>query len=227
MHEWLNEIVPSLADLPTPHLFGRAVQAAVLGAAVAAAYYLTQRKGRSTAAPFVATLVLLSVLIAMVTQVIGESVARAFSLAGALAIIRFRTIVDDTRDTAFVIAAVVTGMAVGAESLKVALSGLPVLMIAAVLLHFWGGNARRWPGRGTLTVKVAAGPDPSAVVAPVLARHLVEARLTSAGTAKQGSALELTYAARPKPGCTALGLVSELTATEGVVGVEWKDNGPG
>ena len=57
---------------------------------------------------------LLSILIAMVTQVIGDNVARAFSLVGALSIVRFRTVVRDTVDTAFVIFAVAVGMAVGA-----------------------------------------------------------------------------------------------------------------
>ena len=50
---------------------------------------------------------LLSILIAMVTQVIGDNIARAFSLVGALSIVRFRTVVRDTQDTAYVIFAVV------------------------------------------------------------------------------------------------------------------------
>ena len=50
----------------------------------------------------------------MVSMVIGNEIARAFSLVGALSIVRFRTVVEDTRDTAFVIFAVVVGMALGA-----------------------------------------------------------------------------------------------------------------
>ena len=73
-----------------------------------------------------ATLVLLSVLICMVTAVIGNYVARAFSLAGALSIVRFRTIVEDTRDTAFVIFAVVVGMAIGYGQILVPLIGIPL-----------------------------------------------------------------------------------------------------
>src|SRR5690242_4298330 len=103
MPEWLNALIPGKADIPTTLLVARLIQAAVFGMAVAAVYFLTQRKQRAEAAPLVATLVLLTVLIAMVTIVIGENLARAFGLAGALSIIRFRTVVDDTRDTAFVI----------------------------------------------------------------------------------------------------------------------------
>ena len=49
--------------------------------------------------------------IAMVTQVTGQNVALAFSLVGALSIVRFRTVVQDTNDTAFVIFAVAGGTA--------------------------------------------------------------------------------------------------------------------
>src|SRR5947209_2550324 len=121
MPEWLDAAIPTAAELPAALLFGNLGQSAILGVAVAVIYLLTQRKGRREAVPFVATLVLLTILIAMVTRVIGDNTARAFSLAGALAIIRFRTVVDDTRDTAFVIAGVVTGMAVGAGMVDVAL----------------------------------------------------------------------------------------------------------
>ena len=74
---------------------------------------------------------LLSILIAMVTQVIGDNVARAFSLVGALSIVRFRTVVRDTVDTAFVIFAVAVGMAVGANHPSVALSGIAIVGLAA------------------------------------------------------------------------------------------------
>ncbi len=62
------------------------------------------------------TLILLSILISIATQIIGDNVARAFSLVGALSIVRFRTAVPTTREVAFVLAAVVVGMAIGAAN---------------------------------------------------------------------------------------------------------------
>ena len=82
-----------------------------------------------------ATLVLLSVLIAVVTVVIGDSTARAFSLVGALSIVRFRTVVEDTRDTAFVIFAVVEGMAVAGDHLATALAGFVIIAVAAAVVR--------------------------------------------------------------------------------------------
>src|SRR5437016_5639424 len=142
MPEWLDAAIPTAAEFPTALIFGKLVQSAILGALVAAIYYLTQRKGRADAVPFVATLVLLTVLISMVTQVIGNNVARAFSLAGALAIIRFRTVVDDTRDTAFVIFAVVVGMGIGADMLPIPLVGTPIVAAAAFALSFFGRSSQ-------------------------------------------------------------------------------------
>ena len=86
---------------------------------------------------------LLAVLIAMVTQVIGDSVARAFSLVGALSIVRFRTVVRDTQDTAFVIFAVVVGMAVGARDPWVALIGLAIVGAAAFVMAPRSSKAAR------------------------------------------------------------------------------------
>ena len=110
--------------------------ALVLGRLVAAVYNLTRPPTEQTPS-FPATLVLLAVLIAMVTQVIGDNIARAFSLVGALSIVRFRTVVRDTQDTAFVIFAVVIGMAVGGNNLPVAITGLVIVGAGA----FWM-NAR-------------------------------------------------------------------------------------
>ena len=131
---------------------------AVFGLAVGAAYFLTQRRTRAEAGSFVSTLVLLSILLAMVSMVIGSDIARAFSLVGALAIVRFRTVVEDTRDTAFVIFAVITGMAAGAGAYLVAAFGIPIVAAMAWALRIWGGN-----GNGTTTA--------SALQARCAARH--------------------------------------------------------
>ena len=107
--------------------------ALVLGRIVAAVYRRSRPMG-DEAESFVVTLVLLTVLIAMVTQVIGDNVARAFSLVGALSIVRFRTVVRDTQDTAYVIFAVAIGMAVGANHPAVAICGLAVIAFAALVV---------------------------------------------------------------------------------------------
>ena len=147
---------------------------AVFGVAVGAAYFLTQRRKRAEAASFVSTLVLLSILLAMVSMVIGSDIARAFSLVGALAIVRFRTVVEDTRDTAFVIFAVITGMAAGAGAYLVAAFGIPIVAVMAWVLRIWGGNGNETTTAylpGKLIVRLGIGADPNGPLAETLRKY--------------------------------------------------------
>ena len=123
MPDWLTTSLSGGTGPAPLDLAWRIAAALVLGVAVAALYRWA-RRGEDIAPTFQTTLVLLAMLIAMATQIIGDNVARAFSLVGALSVVRFRTVVKDTQDTAFVILAVVVGMAAGANHLAVGLIGL-------------------------------------------------------------------------------------------------------
>ena len=97
----------------------------------------------------------------MVTQVVGDNAARAFALVGALSIVRFRTVVRDTQDTAYVIFAVVVGMAVGAGNLWVAGIGIVVISAAAFAMKRRGpaGAAGNGDAPFTLRVRLGLGVD--------------------------------------------------------------------
>ncbi|MDZ7346073.1 MAG: DUF4956 domain-containing protein, partial [candidate division KSB1 bacterium] len=73
------------------------VIAFVLGMLIATVYRLTF-KGYAYSASLVNTLILITMVTTMVIMVIGNNLARAFGLVGAMSIIRFRTAVKDTRD---------------------------------------------------------------------------------------------------------------------------------
>ena len=211
--------------IPVEDMLLRLSLAAAFGVAVAAVYFLTQKKKRAEAASFVSTLVLLAILLAMVSMVIGGNIARAFSLVGALAIVRFRTVVEDTRDTAFVIFAVVAGMAAGAGAWEVAVVGIPLVGAMAWALRAWGGTrngtvSQQLPA-GKLVVRLGIGSDPNGPLVETLKKHTTECRLSAIATARQGAALDLTYSIRLLPTATALALTADLNRVEGVQGVEW------
>jgi hypothetical protein len=193
----------------------------MLGLAIAA-IYRRARPMNEEAESFTVTLVLLTILIAMVTQVIGDNVARAFSLVGALSIVRFRTVVRDTQDTAYVIFAVAIGMAMGANHPLVALCGLVVIGVAAVTLKTRGRAIL--PVNGTLPfvlhVRLAIGLDAEAVVGPALEPFVSGRRLVSVTTARQGLALDATYQTALRSESSASALVNALNRLEGVQAVE-------
>jgi len=192
---------------------------AVFGCVVALVFRLSHGRVKGDARVLGTTLVLLCVLIAMVSLVIGNSVARAFSLVGALAIVRFRTIVEDTRDTAFVIFAVGVGMSVGAGFLLIPLVGIPFAALAAFLFRPRSGAGGE-PPDCTLMVRVGVGHPPEALLRETFAKHLASSRLTGTATARQGVALELTYVVRLRDPNAAVALITDLNGVDGVQGVE-------
>src|SRR5207245_5269232 len=118
------------------------------------------------------TLVLLTVLVGMITVVIGDNLARAFGLVGALSIVRFRTVVEDTRDTAFVIFAVAVGMGVGAGFLVEMLIALPVPAVAALAFRSPNAPPPRDENARLLTVRVGIGHDPDILLRKAFEMHL-------------------------------------------------------
>lgn len=75
--------------------------------------YKDTHTGPNYSKSFLTSLFIMSIATSIVMMIIGSNIARAFSLIGALSIIRFRTAVKDPRDTAFLFAGVVAGMGCG------------------------------------------------------------------------------------------------------------------
>ncbi len=224
MPEWLSNSFAGEADPSIGIAATRLVSAFLFGCAVAFIYRSTRGRDPSQGA-FVATLVLLTILLCMTTIVIGNNVARAFSIVGALSIVRFRTVVEDTRDTAFVIFAVGVGMAVGAGYFLVPLVVLPIVTLAAGLYPH--GTAKRGPNgtsRFTLTIRVAAGASVDSKnqsqLESVLRRLSSAFSLLALETARGGAALERSYTIHLVNDSAAEVLVAELNALEGVQSVE-------
>src|SRR5205823_1590650 len=212
---------PNVAPLV---LLVRLLVAWALGCLVAWIYRRT-RQSNEVAASFPVTLVLLSVLIAMVTQVIGDNIARAFSLVGALSIVRFRTVVRDTQDTAYVIFAVVVGMAVGAKDPWVAVIGIAVVGLAAFVMMTRAAMRSSSQPELLLSLRVGLGHDLDMLLGGTLDVHLQERELMSIGTARQGVSLDVIYQTRLRPDGSADELVKALNRIEGVQSVQLQQRG--
>ncbi len=222
VNEWARHALggndePKTADV----IAARVALAALYGFVAATIFRLTLARNRPDVRTMPTTLVLLSALIALVSMVIGDKLAQAFGLVGALSIIRFRTVVDDTADTAFVIFAVVIGMAIGNGFALLATVGLPLIGTAAAIMAWWD-TPRAVDKPATLRVRVGLGVDPAAAVTPLFAEHLSSFTLVSLETANKGTTVEVTYTVKLKTATAPLALVNGLNKTEGVQGVELK-----
>jgi len=219
MPEWLNQTLSGQSDLSATEMAVRLAVACLCGLIVAGVYQLV--RPRSAIAPtFPATLVLLTILCAMLPQIIGENVAWAFGLVGALSIVRFRTVIEDTKDISFVIVSVLVGMAVGAGRLQVAAIGIPIVGFAAFLMKPRGGTTS-WASLGaTLSVRIGVGRKPEAVVRRVFETYLKRFDLVSGSVGRQGASLDLKYDVELRSEADPTELIDELNRLEGVQGVE-------
>ncbi|MGQ9576928.1 MAG: DUF4956 domain-containing protein [Thermoguttaceae bacterium] len=95
--------------------------------------YIWTHEGLSYSRTFVASLVVLPMIIAIMMTVVAGSVLVAFGLLAVFGVIRFRNVLKDTRDTTFLLWAVMEGLAVGTMRYSTALAGS--LGVAAVLLY--------------------------------------------------------------------------------------------
>ena len=109
----------------------------VLGQVLAWVYYFTH-SGLSYSKTFVQSLVLITVVVAIIMAVIGNNIITAFGLMGALAIIRFRNVVKDTRDIVFIFCSLVIGMAAGSQRYAIAVIGTVILSLITIYLYLTG-----------------------------------------------------------------------------------------
>ena len=107
----------------------------ILGVVISLIYKKTH-KGLSYSQSFMVTNIFVAVIVCMVIMIIGNSLARAFALVGALSIIRFRTVVKDTKDTAYIFWSLAAGMACGTGSYFLALAGTIIISGIAFILFF-------------------------------------------------------------------------------------------
>jgi len=111
----------------------RLVGAALIGVLVTFVQRHT-RKGAPLSHSMEQAQVLLCVAGALTIMLIGNSLPRAFGIAGAASIIRFRTPVDDPRDAAVLFLLMALGMAVGLGGPGVAFAGTLFLCACLALL---------------------------------------------------------------------------------------------
>lgn len=125
--------IPSLISLGANTL--RIILSFALGVFIVLIYQWTHTKVPRKS--FTDTLIILCIIISVVMVIIGDSIARAFSLVGALSIIRFRTAIEDPRDIGFVFYALAMGMAVGAGSPVVAILATFLIGIIILCIYYW------------------------------------------------------------------------------------------
>ena len=189
----MNQILESI-DI-TVITLGRAltVMGCALGLSVAImlVYLFTHRRtGFRPAMLF--TMMLLGPIVAIIVICIGSNIARAISIGGGLALIRFRNTVEDPRDIVYYYLSIASGIAcgvgfIGFGALAVGLILVFIILLSVIGLDRFGGTGKR------LRILIPESLDYDGVFEPILKEYCRYAHLNRIKTQDYGTLLELDY----------------------------------
>ena len=143
--------------------------------------------------------------------IIGSNIARAFSLVGALSIIRFRNAVKDPRDVAYIFLSMGIGMACGTGFYTVAIVLTSITCGASILLALVEFGEHGLSER-LVRVQIPLANDFEGIFDDTLKLHSEQFSLVSAETTRMGTELELTFSIKVPKKFSAAKLIEDLSA---------------
>ena len=177
--------------------------------------YRVTFKGYSYSPSFVNALILLTMITTIVIMVIGNNLARAFGLVGAMSIIRFRTAVKDTRDIVFVFFALAGGMAAGSGNYLVGLVGVGLVGLVMILL-FVGNFGSKSTKQLLLRFMMVPGDNNENSYARIFSKHLKQFNALSIKSIRMGQYLELSFMVKLKHHEQSQQFINDMNSLEGV-----------
>ncbi|MEK7208037.1 MAG: DUF4956 domain-containing protein [Patescibacteria group bacterium] len=179
--------------------------------------YKKTHQGLSYSSSFVFTFLLVGLIGAVVMMVVQHNLARAFGLLGAFSLIRFRTILKETRDIAFLFFALGVGIAVGTNNYAIAF--ISTIFISAAIWFFYRYHIGQVRNRlGHVLTFSAQTPADADRVKDSLREHadcfeLLQARV-------HGATTRYVYTVRFKDGVDPAGVVAALGTSSAITGLE-------
>lgn len=192
MNEIFNTILANTAaDITVKSAVITMVMALIFGAAVAFTYYKTQEEDLYQESMGI-TLFMLPVILSVIILFVGSNIARAFSLAGTLSIIRFRSAPGDAKDIGFIFFDIAAGLACGVG--LYAYGALFIIVLCAALVVVKKGNLFKTRNvRKTLKITIPEDLNYQGVFDDILDKYTKKHTLTKIKTTDWGSLFELCY----------------------------------
>ena len=133
MKEKLIDLIEvSSSTLTLEQIVMHLVVASILGVVIYLSYYFSH-EGTIYSKKFNISLVMLTILTTMVMTVIGNNIALSLGMVGALSIVRFRTAIKDSRDTAYIFWTIIVGICCGVGDYIVASVGTVIVFVFMLL----------------------------------------------------------------------------------------------
>lgn len=205
----VNVFAPTFSDV-----FANVAVSLICSFIVSLIYRFTYR-GPGYSESFVNSIVFLSVITTLVIMIIGNNLARAFGLVGALSIIRFRTAIKDTMDIVYIFLALAIGMAGGVAYYKLAVTGTAI--VGVILILFSRSNVKLFLSNQYMLQCVYSNDEPGVnTVSNLLSSYCNSYEIISVRSNEIDSVLEYSYYIRVKKNKNINQLISDVQKVRGI-----------
>ncbi|WP_308635232.1 DUF4956 domain-containing protein [Paenibacillus silvisoli] len=186
----------STTSTATELTFANAILSFVVALLLGGLISFTYRKTQHAHSPsFTLTMMILPAIVAIIIMLIGSNIARAFSLAGAFSIIRFRSAPGDSKDISYVLFSMASGLAcgVGAYGYAVLFTALLCGLMFVLNAMKFGTNKDMFK---TLKVTIPESLSYEEALGEVFFMHDIQYELKKVRTTELGSLYELVYSVK-------------------------------
>ena len=171
-------------------------------------------RGASYSQSFQQTIILMGIIVSVIMLIIGSNIARAFSLVGALSIIRFRTAIKDPMDVGYLFFSMAVGMACGTQFYGIAI--VTTFFISAVILFLTRINfGSRQFSEYFLEIQFLSGSDPGTLMANCMDKFTFRSVCNRVETIMGGALLEASYTLQLKFGVSEKEFLDTLREING------------
>lgn len=185
----------------------------VLSASVGFLYQKTH-KGTSYTQSYVQTLVITCMVVTIIMLIVGSNIARAFTLVGALSIIRFRNAIKETRDVGFIFFTMAIGMATGTKFYGLAVIATVIISLVILLMTRLDWFARPSTSQ-ILKIQIGNDADFDKLFDSVFVKYADMSDLISVDSVRAGSLTELIYSIRLKKRANIQNFISAVKQLNG------------
>lgn len=185
----------------------------VIGIIIAAVYvFITEKRRRSFS--FIISMIMLPAVVTLVIILVGSNVARAFSIAGVFALVRFRSVPGESKDISLVFMAMAAGLSCGLGYITLAFCVLAVLSVIVVVgfkvvAVCFKNTAKQ------LRILIPEDMNYNGAFDDVFKEYTKEAVLERVKTTNMGTLFELTYQVQMKAGADEKKFIDEIRCRNG------------
>lgn len=176
--------------------------------------YIKTRGKEGYSHGFTVTLIMLPAIIAIIILLVGNNIARAFSLAGAFSLIRFRSAPGDPIDISYVFFTLAVGLACGMGYIGYGMLFAVILCAVMVILSVTK-YAKPRVNMMQLKITIPEDIDFQNCFEDILEQYTDSYKLQRVKTADFGSLFEIVYAIQPKEAMDQKEFIDQLRCRNG------------